>query len=118
MLAKGVSQEDRDGMQGLVDDARNAQVGAAMDPSSNTHLLEQVRASQKLIAKMQIRLEQSETESRSLQSQCKALKMREQGSSRTISTLQDLLKERQQAAAQLHAHSQVFEQCLKENVDA
>ena len=67
---------------------------------------------------MQVRLEQSETETRSLASQNKALKLREQGSSRTISTLQDLLKERQEAAAQLHAHSQSFEKSLTEVADS
>ena len=67
---------------------------------------------------MQVRLEQSETETRSLASQNKALKLREQGSSRTISTLQDLLKERQEAAAQLHAHSQAFEKSLTEVADS
>lgn len=87
MLAKGVTQSDRDSLQGLVDNAKSAQLGAAIDTSSNQHLLEQVRASQKLIAKMQVRIEQSETENRTLQSQCKALKLREQGSSRTITTL-------------------------------
>ena len=46
--------------------------------------------------------------------QNKALKARDEGSSKTVSVLQDLLKERQQSAAALQVHCETFERCFKQ----
>ena len=63
---------------------------------------------------MQGRLEKSKHETEQLMVQNKALKMREEGSAKTMSVLQDLLKERQEAAASLQVHCQTFERCFKQ----
>ena len=46
--------------------------------------------------------------------QNKGLKIRDEGSTKTVAVLQDLLKERQEAAASLQVHCQTFERCFKQ----